>query len=456
MTQGGYHMASVADEIIMNPLGFLDFRGLSSTRTFYKGMLDNIGVKMEVYYAGKFKSATEPYRRKNMSAEAKEQVRIYLNELYDFFINDIATSRNITARDLKEYADQFIGMDINKVLEVNMIDKLGYETDVLNDLKQRVGTKEDKSLKTISLADYAKANGPESDYSIKDKIAVVYAEGTIVGGDGENGQTGGDKYVEILEDIRTNDKIKALVLRVNSGGGDAMASDQMWHEIEKIKADGKPVIVSFGDVAASGGYYIACNADRIYAEPRTITGSIGVFRMFPVVQEMFEDRLGITHDTVLTGAMSAGLNPVFAPSTREQQVMQAGTEQMYQTFLQRVADGRSTLSDKAAVHEIAQGRVWTSSAELKNGSIDEIGDLEEAIAYAASEASLEKWRTSEYPKVKTSYEELLSDIMNPSAAITEYQMRKVLGDQYILYKDIEHMMQSNSYQARAIETIDFE
>ena len=456
MTQGGYHMSSVADEIIMNPLGFVDFRGLSSTRTFYKGMMDKMGVKMEVYYAGKFKSATEPFRRKNMSAEAKEQVRVYLNELYDFFINDIATSRDITAGQLKSYADEFIGMDINKVLEVGMIDKLAYETDVMTDLKDRVGIKEDKTLKTISLEDYHRASGSDTDYSIKDRIAVVYAEGTIVGGEGANGNTGGEKYVEILEDIRTNDKVKAVVLRVNSGGGDAMASDQMWHEIEKIKADGKPVIVSFGDVAASGGYYIACNADKIYAEPRTITGSIGVFRMFPVVQEMLEDRIGITHDTVLTGDMSAGLNPVFAPSDMENKVMQAGTEQMYQTFLQRVADGRATLKDKDAVHEIAQGRVWTSTAALENGLIDEVGSLEDAITFAAGQASLEKWRTTEYPKVKTPYEELLFDLMNPSATIMDHQMRKVLGDKYNTFKDLEQMMQSNSYQARISETIDFE
>jgi len=456
MTQGGYHMSSVADEIIMNPLGFIDFRGLSSTRTFYKGMMDKMGVKMEVYYAGKFKSASEPFRRKNMSPEAKEQVRIYLNELYDFFINDIATSRDISPTDLKSYADQFIGMDINKVLEAKMIDKLSYETDVIAGLKERVGIKENKDLKKISLEDYYSAKGIDTDYSVKDRIAVVYAEGTIVGGEGENGNTGGEKYVDILEDIRTNDKIKALVLRVNSGGGDAMASDQMWHEIEKIKADGKPVIVSFGDVAASGGYYIACNADKIYAEQRTITGSIGVFRMFPVVQEMLEDRIGITHDTVLTGTMSAGLNPVFEPSERERMVMQAGTEQMYQTFLKRVADGRSTFNNTDEVHEIAQGRVWTSSAALENGLIDEIGSLEDAIDYAANQASLEKWRTTEYPKVKTAYQELINDLLNPNSSIMEYQMRKMLGDKYKLYKDLEQIIESDTYQARITETIDFE
>ena len=290
---------------------------------------------------------------------------------------------------------------------------------------------------------------------MKDKIAVVYAEGTIVDGKGENGNTGGKKYVDILEDIRKDDKIKAVVLRVNSGGGSALASDQMWHEVEKLKADGKPVIVSFGDVAASGGYYIACNSDKIYAEPNTITGSIGVFRLFPIVQTMFEDNIGITTDTVLTGKLSGGLNPVFAPSSMEKKVMQAGTEQMYQTFLQRVADGRATLADKEAVHKIAQGRVWTASAALENGLIDEIGGLDNAIAYAAEQANLEKYRTTEYPKVKTPYQQLIQELMNPSAMVTEYQARRVLGDQYHIFKELEEMLESDVYQARMLETINF-
>ncbi|MBT8218629.1 MAG: signal peptide peptidase SppA [Bacteroidia bacterium] len=454
MTQGGYHIASVADKVVLNPLGFVDFRGFSSTRTFYKGMLDKMDAEMEVYYAGQFKSATEQWRLKKMSPQSKFQVRQYLNELYGYFINDISESRNIDPETLRSNADNFIGLSAEKLLEAKMVDELDYESNVEADLKSNLGLSESSKLKMVSLSDYNKAKGPSADFSVKDKIAVVYAEGTIVGGKGQNGSTGGEKYVDIIQDIKKDQKVKAVVLRVNSPGGDAQASDQIWYELEKIQEDGRPVIVSMGDVAASGGYYIACGADKIYADQHTITGSIGVFRLFPVVEKTLENHLGITHDTVITGALSGGLNPVFSPSERERQIMQAGTEQMYQTFLSRVAEGRKMEIDE--VHKIAQGRVWTSSAAKANGLVDEIGGLNAAVRYAAEQANLQKWRVSEYPKPKTPLQELMEEIMNPVESVADYQMRSVLGDRYQTIKELERLLQNNSYQARMLETFDFE
>ena len=268
-TQNAYYIASVSDSILLNPVGMVDFRGLSSTIMFYKGLLDKMDIEMKIFYAGKFKSATEPFRLDKMSEENRLQIREYLTGLYDVFIHDIATGRNITEPDLRRLADEYAGRESKSALENRLVDRIAYEDEAFDLMKNKIGLEKKEKLNRVSIEDYASANGKKTNFSVKDKIAVVYAEGTIAdGADGEAGDVYDGKYVKILRKIRQDDNIKAIVLRINSPGGSVLASENILREIQLCREAGKPVVVSMGDLAASGGYYIACQADSIFAEPR--------------------------------------------------------------------------------------------------------------------------------------------------------------------------------------------
>jgi protease-4 len=445
-TQGSYYLASVADKVYLNPLGDLDFRGYSIIQPYFKKMLDKIGVDMQVTYAGNFKSATEPFRLEKMSTENRTQVREFIESLYGSFLADISASRNKSVEELEKIADGWKMRNPEDAVNLGMIDHAGYEDEVLSDMRNRLGLEEDDKIPMMKLADYAKSKGSSQDYSAKDRIAVVYAEGSILDGKGNPGEIGDDQYVKWLRSIRKDDKIKAVVLRVNSPGGSALASENIWRELSLIKETGKPVVVSMGDYAASGGYYISCMADSIYAEPNTLTGSIGVFNLMPNAETLFEDKLGITFDTVKTGEYSTSLTPIYSWTDAERQIMQEDVNDIYETFLQRVASGRGMTRDE--VHQVAQGRVWTGQRALELGLVDHIGGLEKALQTAAYLAGVEKYRTREYPAVKEPIQQFIDEFMNEDDAVQSYLLKQQLGQYGPLYQHIQELQSARGVQAR--------
>ena len=449
-TQGAYYLASTADSLFLNPVGAVDFRGLSSTVTYYKGMLDKLDVEMKIYYAGQFKSATEPLRADKMSEQNRLQVREYLGALYDIFIRDIAASRKISEVELKQIADRFDGFSAQKSVSTRLVDRLAYEDEVFAAMKKQVGLGEKEKLQLVSLEDYYEARGKKLDLSTKEKIAVIYAEGEISdGASTEPGGIYGEDYVKMLRKIRQDDNIKAIVLRVNSPGGSSMASDVILREIQLCQRAGKPVVVSMGDLAASGGYYIACQADSIFAEPNTITGSIGVFGIVPNLAKTMRKNLGITADTVRTGRFSAFGSPLVEFSKEEDALIQNRVEQTYEEFLQRVATGRKKTRDQ--IHEVAQGRVWTGTKAQALGLVDQIGGLDRAIAAAAKLAGLEKYRTTEYPRTTSGIEQIIerfSKKKNRDDSVKSWLLRQELGDMYPMYQSLIQLRKSNGLQAR--------
>ncbi len=444
--QSAYYLASVADGVYLNPLGNVEFRGFSSMKAFYKEAMNKLGVDAQVFYAGKFKSATEPFRYTQMSEPSKLQVRRYLAGLYDVFIDDIAKSRNMSNQELRQVADTLSLKQASQALQMGLVDSLFYDDQLQANLRARLSVKPKKKIPFVSMADYAKDVKWKG--KGKDKIAIVYAEGSIVDGKGGSGQIGDKQYVKILRKIRKDKKVKALVLRVNSGGGSAMASENIWREIELIKAKGIPVIASMGDVAASGGYYILAGTDKIYAEPNTITGSIGVFAMIPNTAKLMNDKLGIYYDTVKTNVNAAPING-YHPIVGQQAVMfQTMIDSMYATFLARVSAGRGLSVD--SVHAIAQGRVWTGTDAKSIGLIDEFGDLDDAIAEAKAKAGIEDLKVVEYPKVKTQIQRLVERLTGKevTASLKAEIIKDELGDFAPVYEELKELKEIKGIQMR--------
>jgi protease-4 len=449
-TQGAYYVASVSDSILLNPVGAVDFRGFSSTIAYYKGLLDKLDVKMRIFYAGKFKSATEPFRLDRMSDENRLQVREYLGALYNIFIHDIAASRNIPESELKQVADRFDGSSAAGALKHHLVDRLAYEDQAYDLIRAKLGIDKKDKINRVTLEDYFQSRGKKLDFSTKDKIAVVYAEGVIR--DGEQSEPGdiydGD-YVKMLRKIRKDDHVKAIVLRINSPGGSVLASENIFREVQLCKQAGKPVVVSMGDVAASGGYYIACQADSIFAEPATITGSIGVFGMIPILQGTMKDKLGITYDTVRTGKYSAFGTPFIDFSPEEGALIQHRIDETYEDFLHKVAVGRKKTRDQ--VHEIAQGRVWPGAKAKEIGLVDAMGGLDRALAAASKLAGTEKYRVQEYPRTKTGLEQFMDKITKKKErddSVKAWLIKTELNDMYPLYKSLKEMRESKGLQAR--------
>jgi protease-4 len=449
-TQNAYYIASAADEVLLNPIGAVDFRGLSSMILFYKGLLDKLDVQMRIFYAGKFKSATEPFRLEKMSDENRLQVREYIGALYDDMVADISASRKMSEAELRRAADNYDGRGAKTALSSRLVDRIAYEDEALELLKSKVGLGDKEKLNRIGVEDYFDARVKKFDLSSKDKIAVVYAEGTIM--DGEKGDPGDvldGKYVKMLRKIRQDNTVKAIVLRINSPGGSVLASENILREINLCKEAGKPIVVSMGDVAASGGYYIACQADSIFAEPNTITGSIGVFGVVPILQKTMKENLGITMDTVRTGRYSAFGTPFFDFSPEESQMIQSRVEWIYQDFLAKVAKGRNMTIEQ--VDAIAQGRVWAGEKALEIGLVDAMGGLDRALASAAKLAGLEKYRATEFPRTKTGIEQLLERFdrsSNKDDEIRAWMVRSELGEMYPVYKMLQDARKNQGIQAR--------
>ena len=401
-SQGGYYLASVADEIYVYPTGAMEWSGLSSEKMFFKQMLDKVGVEMQIIRGSnnKFKSAVEPYFLEKMSDANREQTEKYLFSFWDHWVAEISKARGVSVSDLNSFADNMTISSPAKAVENKLATAVKYQDEVEGILKEKLSLTEKDKLKSVGLSDYMEYTKTKllvKNSGVKN-IAIVYANGEIVSGKGTAEMIGSETTVQHLRKARNNDSIKAVVLRVNSPGGSALASDVIWREIELIKKSGKKVVVSMGDLAASGGYYISCNADRIFAQENTITGSIGVFGVVPNAQKLMNEKVGITFDRAKTNE-HADLMSFTKPLTDEEySVIQKEVDRIYDDFISRVAEGRGI--SKAMVDSIGQGRVWSGKDALSINLVDEIGGIEEAVAYAAELAKISNPRVMDIPKKK--------------------------------------------------------
>lgn len=426
-SQGGYFLASTADSVFVNPNGSIDFRGFAAFLPFVRGLMDKIGLDFEIYYAGDFKSATEPFRRDQMSPENRLQMEEFLEETYELYLKTIADSRGKDVNELRRIADEFLVRYAEDAVEYGLADAVAHREDVYEAMRKKIGLEKGKRVSLLSMDKYFEHAKPKKNYSAKDRIALVYAEGEINDSNEEaNGEIQGDKYAKLLRKIRNDEKVKAVVLRVNSPGGSVLASSKILAELNGIQASGKKLVVSMGDYAASGGYYIASHADRIFAEPNTLTGSIGVFSMIPALDRMFNDKLGVRFDSVGTGPYATRFTPYFDWDEREDAYMQSSTDRQYELFLELVAEGRDMTRDQ--VHEIARGRIWTGKKALELGLVDELGDLDAALVAAKDLAGIEEYRIMEYPFIKDPITILMEQITgeetltgNVSAALLKEQ-----------------------------------
>ena len=441
-SQKDYYLSSVADTIFINPVGFLDFKGLYTERLYFKDFQDKSGFKMEVVRLGKYKSAVEPYIANEMSAENREQILVYLNSLWNEIKQDISLSRNITTARLNNIADSLLARTPQMAKTSNLIDKIAYHDEYVKGMKHALKLKPNKDLNVINVADYSEYASKKinANYS-KNRIAVIYAEGDIMYGEGEKGIIGQGAMNKSLEKARNDDKIKSIVIRVNSPGGSALASELIWREIELTKKV-KPVIVSMGDLAASGGYYIASNADKIIAEPTTITGSIGVFGMLPNGKNL-ADNIGINAEQVATNK-NAVTYSFFEPlNDNQREFIKEGILDIYDLFSRRVAEGRNLSREE--VENIAQGRVWTGTDALKNGLVDELGGLDLALQRAAEAAEIQEYQIREFPVFEKSLEKMLQDL--GIAKTKETIMTEELGEEnYKMLKELKRLSQKKGVQ----------
>ncbi|WP_422089313.1 signal peptide peptidase SppA [Tenacibaculum ovolyticum] len=438
-SQKNYYLSSVADSLFLNPVGAIDFKGLSTEVLYYKDFEDKYGIKMEVIRHGKYKSAVEPYLTNKMSDANREQTTSLLKSIWSEITGAISKSRNISIEQLNLIADNANGRNATLSKENNLIDGIIYE----DEYKEKLALHTDKKINTISLEDYINSGKGRISSSAKNKIAVIYAQGQIMYGEGNENIIGQGIINKAIRKARKDKNVKAIVLRVNSPGGSALASELIWRELELAKKD-KPLVVSMGNLAASGGYYIACNANKIVAEPTTITGSIGVFGAIPNFNKFASD-IGINAEQVSTNN-----NPnysVFEPmNDKFYNVTKEGVEHIYTTFVNRVATGRNMTFEQ--VNEIAQGRVWTGKEAVKNGLVDKLGNLNDAVAIAAELANVESYRTRNYPTYKKELKDALK--LSPFAkASKEEILKEALGDEsYQLYNNINQMKKLKGIQAR--------
>ncbi|NTE05683.1 signal peptide peptidase SppA [Agrobacterium tumefaciens] len=439
-TQGAYYLASVADKIYLNPEGALEFKGFSSELTFFKGTLEKAGVEMQVIRVGNYKSAVEPFILDKMSDYNRKQVTAYVGGLYNTFLTDIAKSRNIERDSLFSIADQYKIQQPQDALNYKMIDGLKYKDQILEELKGISGRTKGENIRSVEINDYAKNSSDTN--SSKNKVAVIYANGEISGGEGNDNQIGSERISRAIRKARLDDDIKAVVIRVNSPGGSALASDVIWREIVLTKKE-KPVIASFGDVAASGGYYIGCAADSIFVQPNTITGSIGVFGIIPNFQNLMTNKLGITFDGVKTGQY-ADIMATNRPMTAgERFIIQNELNRVYNGFVSRVADGRK--KSKAYIDSIGGGHVWIGTDAVQIGLADRIGSFNDAINAAAKKAKIKDFKVVEYPDVIDPLKSLMDESTDK---IKTYYTKQELGDHYMLYQQMKKVMASSDIQAR--------
>lgn len=434
-SQGFYYLASVADKVYINPKGIFEFSGMSSQITFFKGALDKLGIEAQIIKVGTYKSAVEPFFLDKMSDANRQQVTSYLGSLYNQFLTGVSTSRKISKDSLYVMANELRVHYPADALKYKLVDGLKYKDEVLDELKKRTNISQSKDLKGIDLAAYAKDSGADKtgdkDKDSGNQIAMIYASGEINGGQGDDNTIGSERISATLRKARLNDKVKAVVLRVNSPGGSSLASDVIWREVSLTKKV-KPVIVSMGDYAASGGYYISCAADSIFAEPNTVTGSIGIFAILPNMQNFLNNKLGITFDGVKTGKF-ADLGDVSRPLTPEEHaILQDEINHGYDDFTKAVAAGRN--KSQEYINSIGQGRVWTGEQALKIGLVDRLGNINDAIASAAKKAKLKDYKVVAYPEQKSFFKGLGDDVQT---RVKTHMLKSELGDSYQYYSQLQ-------------------
>ena len=435
MGQQGYHVANAATRVYCNPKGMFDWTGFSLQYVFFKNALDRLEIQPQIFYDGKFKSATEPFRAEKMTEENKLQSSVWLGDVYARFLYNTASARGLDSGMLRRYADEYTIKDPEDAVKAKILDGVRYDDQVKDEIKKqlKIDNKDKISfvtpgayLQNINLVEYG-----------KNKIAVLYAEGEIIDGKGEEGQVGGETYRNLVRKLRYDNDVKAIVLRVNSPGGSSLASEIIWRELRLAKDAGKPVVVSMGDVAASGGYYISCMADSIFALPNTITGSIGVFAMIPNMQGFFKDKLGVTFDGVKTSTYADAITVTRPMTDQEKKIMQHQVDQIYDDFKGRVAEGRK--KEVSFIDSIAQGRVWTGQRASQIGLVDRLGSLDDAIRSAGNLAKLKDYVVREYPEPRSPLKELFGSY----TTITQSSLEKELGkENYLLFKRLKQIKES--------------
>lgn len=449
-TQTAYYVASVADKIYLNPQGMLDFRGLRAELMFFKGTLEKLELEPQIIRHGKFKSAIEPFILDKMSDENRKQTATYIGSIWNQFLEGISKERKMDIAELTAISDSMLIRNPNDAVHYKMVDALAYKDEVLSDLRKKINIKESDKIKFIALKKYANTDDEKEKGFVKEKIAIIYAVGEIESGKGEVDKTiGSEKLSETIRKARLDKNIKAIVLRVNSPGGSALASDVIWREVVLAKKT-KPVVVSMGDVAASGGYYISCAADTIVAEPTTITGSIGVFGILLNAKKLLNNKLGITVDTVKTGHF-ADIGSVSRPLTAaEKIIIQKTIEIVYDTFITRVANGRHL--SVSQVDSIGQGRVWSGTDAKKIGLVDVLGGLDDATAIAAKMAKLIRYRIVSLPEQKEPITEILDELSGGGEeAIIKHRFG---NDAYNYYQQTQSLLKIKGVQARLPFVID--
>ncbi len=440
-TQGSYYLASTADRVLLNPQGMLDWHGIASQPIFFTDLMKKVGVKMQVFKVGTFKSAVEPFILTGMSDANRQQVQSFVGDIWQGICRDVAASRKLTVDSLNAYADRYAVLaPSTSYVQMHLVDSLSYIDGVRDKLRQLAQT---EKVNFVSVSDMAKLDKPNKS---SDKVAVYYAEGDIVdqmSKTSQQSQIVGQTVVDDLDRLANDDKVKAVVLRINSGGGSAYASEQMWRAVQLLKKK-KPVVVSMSGMAASGGYYMSCGADYIVAEPTTLTGSIGIFGMVPDASELLTEKLGLHFDVVKTnvasdfGAMGRGINP------QEAEAMQAYVNNGYRLFLQRVADGRKMKPED--VDKIAQGRVWTGRQALQIRLVDKLGTLEDAIAEAARRAKVKDYSVTHSPAPSNWYDQFLASTLKKD--YLEEKLHATLGEYYAPLRFVSTLSTQSCMQAR--------
>ncbi len=440
-SQKAYFVASAADKVYLNPQGMLDLRGLSSQTMYVKNTLEKVGVEMTVVKHGKYKSAVEPYLTDKMSDESREQTTELLNSTWKMYCDEVSASRNLSSPDIYKYADEVMGFQDPKLyVKYNLVDSLLYYDEMLAELKNLVGINKGKDLERMLTSKYAKGVQPvEKLANVKDKIAIIYAEGAIDGGARKG--INSDKLIKNIRDARSDKNVKAIVLRLNTPGGSAYGSEQVWREL-MVARDSITIVASMGDVAASGGYYIASAAHKIVADPHTITGSIGIFATIPNISKL-EEKLDLKFDGVQTNKMADFLNPNRPVTEQEKAMLQAYVERGYDTFLQRCADGRGMTKEQ--IDAVGQGRVWTGEKAKELGLVDELGYTEDAFFEANILSGIEDYIIDVYPKPEPLLESLLKSLNTQTKTLV---MKARYGEYYQLYQYAERIKGMQGLQAR--------
>ncbi len=442
-TQKSYYLASVADSIFMTPQGTFLFIGMSAEVMFYKKALEKVGVEMQVIRHGSYKGAVEPFLREDLSNENREQIESYMGAIWDKYMADISEARNIPVEKLHQFVDEVTAIDPVQLKETGLIDGLIYYDEMLSLLKEKMGVEEEDDLEAITLKKYKDVQTKEKKEYSRDKIAVIYAMGSVVDGEAGEGSIGSARIARAIRKARRDESVKAIVFRINSGGGSALASDVIHREV-KLAAEAKPTVASMGDVAASGGYYIAAPADTILASPNTITGSIGVFGLFPNIQVLLNDKIGISTDIVKTNAHSDVMSINNPLDPEERAFIQKMIDDTYTSFVNIVADGRNKSYEE--IDAIAGGRVWAGANALELGLIDMYGGLEKSIEVAAEMAGLENYRVQSLPKLDDPMTAIMKQLTGGAQMRAEKILRNELGSQYIHYKKIQEIQNMHGIQ----------